>query len=178
MGLLAESVASAISAIEAGALSISGVKTFITSPVVPDATTSAQAASYKNITDILNTSTGHDHDGSDSKKVDFSNLTGTLVTKWVKFAGADGAIQASSGVTSVVRNSAGVYTITWTVAFSNANYAVQVNGEGNASYPTNIDASIQRGGQAVGTLVVTTYNTTSAGVTDAYDYVHVIAIGT
>jgi hypothetical protein len=49
MGLLAESVASAISAIEAGALSISGVKTFTTSPVVPDATTSAQAASYGNV---------------------------------------------------------------------------------------------------------------------------------
>jgi uncharacterized protein YcfJ len=86
MGLMAESVASAISAIEAGALSIAGVKTFTTSPVVPDATTSAQAASYKNITDLIaaqtNTTTGHDHDGTDSKTIS-GNQFGAWATKTV-----------------------------------------------------------------------------------------------
>lgn len=57
MTLQTEKVASAISAIELGALSIAGVKTFTVSPIVPDATTSSQAASYKNVTTLSATLT-------------------------------------------------------------------------------------------------------------------------
>jgi len=44
---------------------------------------------------------------------------------WVSFAGATGAINASGNVSGVVRNSAGDYTITFTTAMQDANYAVQ-----------------------------------------------------
>lgn len=44
-------------------------------------------------------------------------------TFWVSFAGADGTIRSGFNVTSVTRNSAGDYTITFTTALASANYA-------------------------------------------------------
>jgi hypothetical protein len=43
---------------------------------------------------------------------------------WVTFQGSDGTILASYNVSTVTRNAAGNYTIDFTTAFSNANYAV------------------------------------------------------
>ena len=43
---------------------------------------------------------------------------------WVNFNGNTGAIRASSGVSSVVRNSTGRYTITFSPAMPDANYCV------------------------------------------------------
>lgn len=43
---------------------------------------------------------------------------------WVNFNGADGAIRASAGVSSVLRNSVGRYTITFSPAMPDANYCV------------------------------------------------------
>jgi hypothetical protein len=54
-----------------------------------------------------------------------ANLAGTGVCKaWVNFAGASGTINSSVNVTSVTRNSTGDYTVTFTNALANANYAV------------------------------------------------------
>ena len=51
-------------------------------------------------------------------------LSPSPVAAWVSFTGYTGAIRASSGVTSVTRNSAGDYTITFTGSLMpDANYA-------------------------------------------------------
>lgn len=45
---------------------------------------------------------------------------------WVKFVGSTGAITASGNVSGVVRNTAGIYTITFATPMPDANYAVNV----------------------------------------------------
>ena len=103
---------------------------------------------------------------------------GTLKTKikWVKFQGSNGTILADEGVNTVVRNATGDYTITWDVAFSNANYAVVANCEDDAS-TRNTDSSIKQASQAAGSIVIYTHRTSTAGAVD-FTSVHVIAIGT
>ena len=46
---------------------------------------------------------------------------------------SNGTVLASAGVSSVVRNSAGLYTINWSQAFSSANYAVLLTAFGSSS---------------------------------------------
>lgn len=48
---------------------------------------------------------------------------------WVAFTGSNGAIQASFNITSVTRNSAGIYTVVFTAPFAAATYACTVNTE-------------------------------------------------
>jgi hypothetical protein len=48
---------------------------------------------------------------------------------WVQFQGASGTINASYNVSSVTRNSTGDYTVTYTNAFSDANYAFAVSSQ-------------------------------------------------
>lgn len=48
----------------------------------------------------------------------------SAVKAWVTFTGSTGVILDSYNVASVVRDSAGNYTITWTVPFSSASYVV------------------------------------------------------
>lgn len=57
-----------------------------------------------------------------TQKVYIDNHPG-LSTAWVCFNGSTGAIQASYGISTVVRNSAGDYTITFSTPMANANYA-------------------------------------------------------
>lgn len=71
---------------------------------------------------------------------------------WVTFDGTSAAIGLSYNVTSVVRNSTGLYTITFTTAFSSASYAVV----GTCTYP---DAT-----QAQGMVGLATSFTHTAGV--------------
>ena len=52
---------------------------------------------------------------------------------WVHFNGADGVIRDSFNVTSVARNGAGDYTITFTTAFANANYCMAATGMRNSA---------------------------------------------
>jgi hypothetical protein len=47
---------------------------------------------------------------------------------WVNFNGTNGSIRASGNVSSVVRNSVGIYTINFTTAMPDANYAVAAAG--------------------------------------------------
>jgi hypothetical protein len=73
------------------------------------------------------------------------------VQAWVNFNGATAAINDSSGVTSVVRNSAGNYTITWSTAFADANYFFNAfSNRGVEPYIVN--------GAATNPLTVTTAN--------------------
>jgi len=48
---------------------------------------------------------------------------------WVSFNGVNGTIFGASGVSSVVRNSTGNYTVNFATAKANTNYAVQVTGQ-------------------------------------------------
>ena len=81
-----------------------------------------------------------------------AELAESPVKAWANFAGASGAIAASSGVTSVVRNSAGNYTVTLSTALTDANYAVTVslgfgstltNGENNVNPFIDITSATQ-----------------------------------
>lgn len=60
---------------------------------------------------------------------------GTLCRAWVNFNGVSGSvgINAAFNVSSVTRNSAGDYTINFTNAFSDANYALSAIANDNAS---------------------------------------------
>jgi len=88
---------------------------------------------------------------------------------------SNGTLAAGSyGITSVVRNSAGKYTITWSTAFSTANYGVFPspggNGQGvNTRMQTSVDT------KATGSCVINITDV-DGGVTDsAFD---VVAFGT
>ena len=89
------------------------------------------------------------------------------IKAWTRFDGTDTITNGDNyNVTSVVRDSAGLYTITWDTDFSNAYYCATVTTNGRTS---RINA------QAAGTLQVATYNS-GGTITDA-SIVCVIAIG-
>jgi hypothetical protein len=58
---------------------------------------------------------------------------------WVNFNGTNGSIRASYNVSSVTRNGTGDYTVNYTNAFADANYAAVYG----AGYATNSDNSIK-----------------------------------
>jgi hypothetical protein len=56
-----------------------------------------------------------------------AGLTGSstqLCRAWVNFNGTNGTIRASFNMSSITRASAGVYTLNFTTAMSNADYAI------------------------------------------------------
>lgn len=56
---------------------------------------------------------------------------------WVNFDGATGTIRASGNVASVTRNAIGDYTVTFTTAMQDANYAVVLSGQGDTAASNN-----------------------------------------
>lgn len=58
-----------------------------------------------------------------------------IAKAWVSFTGTTGAILSSYGVTSVVRNSIGNYTINWSQTFANSNYVVVCNATEDGNVP-------------------------------------------
>ena len=65
-----------------------------------------------------------------------NNDTGVLATQngmtgiakaWARFTGSTGAIEGSFNVSSITRNAAGDYTVNFTTAMPNANYATVAN---------------------------------------------------
>ena len=50
-----------------------------------------------------------------------------IAKAWVTFAGASGSLNNSFNISSVTRNSTGVYTINFATAMPNANYVVNIN---------------------------------------------------
>lgn len=72
--------------------------------------------------------------------------TGTLCRAWVNFNGTGTvAIRASFNVSSVTRASAGNYTVNFTTALSDINYAPVIS-TGDGSQVTNIDVNYNSGG--------------------------------
>jgi hypothetical protein len=57
---------------------------------------------------------------------------------WVNFIGASATIRASGNVTSITRNSAGVYTVSFTTAMPDANYSA-VAAQATDGYAVRID---------------------------------------
>jgi hypothetical protein len=69
---------------------------------------------------------------NDSAAIADSKLTGTTCKTWVNFNGTGTpAIRASNNVSSITDNSTGIYTVNFTNALSDANYAISAtNGRG------------------------------------------------
>ena len=78
-------------------LTIDEVRTFTSVPVLPasDPTTDNEASRRKFITDKFDTTTGHDHDGTDSKKLGASGISAVLGA-WVDKSSSYGAQQAAT----------------------------------------------------------------------------------
>lgn len=130
---------------------VAGVKTFSSSPIVPTPTTNMQAAPklYADTLDAVqtakfHTSTGHDHDGVDSK------LLGNIVAKaWVSFTGATGVILSSYNISGVVHNSTGVWTVSFTNAFADTNYCFT-----SSFITTDMHSTLYVESVAIGSLVI------------------------
>lgn len=103
------------------------------------------------------------------------NLGEQLVKTWVNFNGTNGTINDHYGVTSVVRNSTGNYTITWSKAFANVNYVIFGTAKQDGADKNNnvvVEASV--GNPAVGSCIVEVLH---AGSPTDCDVVMVAAIG-
>lgn len=93
-----------------------------------------------------------------------NNDTGVLATQngmtgiakaWVNYNGSTQTINSSFNVSSVTRNSTGYYTVTFTTAMPNANYAqsLATSGSYGAAWPT---PSINANNSTLGEVVPTT----------------------
>lgn len=105
----------------------------------------------------------------DPPTANYSNRNGN--TKAWAFSNSGGTVQASYNVTSVVRNSAGNYTVTWNTDFSTANYTVSITpaGSGGRFFPSY-------GNKVAGSIQVFMYDESASALADqAFD---IIAIGT
>jgi hypothetical protein len=109
-----------------GDQTIAGVKTFTSSPVIPNATTATQALALGQI----NTA------NADPVKTAL-NASGTApiyaVRAWVNFNGTGTvAIRASGNVSSITDNGTGTYTVNFTTAMANTNYGTNVQAIANS----------------------------------------------
>ena len=105
------------------------------------------------------------------------NLAISVVKAWVQFDGDDATIQGTGfNVSGVVRNSIGNYTITFTDALANNDYAVAgfcadaTSGAGMVCNQSNSSP------EATTTIDIETWDTEAAALAD-YGRVHVMIIG-
>jgi len=87
-----------------------------------------------------------------------------LAKAWVKWAGASGTIASSYNVSSVTRNSTGNYTVNFTSAFADTNYAIVYGGNRNNSATDAFGMNFYS--QATGSVIVNT-SVSGGGYTDA-----------
>jgi hypothetical protein len=92
------------------------------------------------VANVLNTDTG---------LFSTNNAYNGIAKAWVQFAGSTGTIAGSFNVSSITRASTGTYTINYTTAMLNANYAVSF-GCGNASGGVGVPRA-----QAIGNITTT-----------------------
>ena len=96
------------------------------------------------------------------------SLSTTASTKaWVSFNGSTAVIRASYNVSSVTKNTTGDYTINFTTAMSDANYATTLSGNANTNAYSVIQVSAT-GGQTTGSCRITSV-AQSSGAPIAYD---------
>jgi hypothetical protein len=103
-----------------GAQTIAGVKTFSSSPVVPNATTSTQALAFGQVSTA----------NAAPVKTALNASGGAPIyacRAWVNFNGTGTvSIRASGNVSSITDNGTGDYTVNFTTAMPDANYAACV----------------------------------------------------
>ena len=129
------------------------------------ATWPANGATDWNTTALAYLAVEHNTDGT--HKAATGGING-----YVTFDGTDASIKGTGlNITSVVRNSAGVYTITWDTDFSDANYTV-VASAFNASGATRIAGPNT---YLAGSVKIEVVNT--AGTKSDAAIINVIAIG-
>lgn len=98
----------------------------------------------------------YDTSASGHKKVKPSNIASNTVKAWVNFNGTGTvAIRASSNVSSITDNAPGDYTINFTSAISDANYAVLIS------------VAVWANVQAVGTVMMNSSSTFTSKTTSA-----------
>lgn len=90
----------------------------------------------------------------------------THAAAWA-YVATNGTINDSFNVSSVVRNSAGNYTVNWDTDFASANYAV-------VGTPTSVGYNLTVDSQATGSIVVKT----ALGISPTDNRFNIIAFGT
>jgi hypothetical protein len=116
-----------------GDQTIGGIKTFSSSPVVPNATTSTQALAFGQVstTNAAPVKTALNASG---------DAPIYACRAWVNFNGTGTvAIRASGNVSSITDNSAGVYTVNFTTAMSDANFSA-VAAQTTDGYAPRVDS--------------------------------------
>ena len=94
---------------------------------------------------------------------------GTLCRAWVNFNGTSTvAIRASFNVSSITDNGTGTYTVNFTTAMSDANYAVNVTGGSNNQTETRMSGS-SNSLSTSSVAVYTSYPTTTGGSATGVD---------
>jgi len=101
-------------------------------------------------------------------------ISGQLCRAWVNFDGTStDAIRASFNVSSITDNGgAGDYTVTFTTAMPDANYAYALSGRQDGSISNNIIP--KTGGVAAGSLIVQCHNVDTVPQDRDYDTVSVL----
>ena len=119
-----------------------------------------------------------DEDIANMKYVDDQvAVSGSLIKAWVSFDGDDGIINGTGfNVTSVTRDSTGKYTIIWTTAFADDDYAIA----GFCGDSGGTGGSVTNGTTgtplAAGTATIETRRNDTAGLAD-FNLVTIIAMG-
>jgi hypothetical protein len=91
--------------------------------------------------------------GTTVATVNSTGLTANTTTKaWVRFNGTAATVNASYNVSSVTRASAGLYTVNFTNAISDANYAFLISGASSGNAPSYYSTSTLAGSFGVGLL--------------------------
>ena len=99
-----------------------------------------------------------------------NGMTG-VAKSWVKFVGNPVAISGSFNVSSVTRASAGAYTVNFTTAMPNANYAFAISGGSPANAPSYFSGS-----QLTSSLGVNLFNIAGGGTITSADASVVTAV--
>ena len=99
-----------------------------------------------------------------------------IAKAWVNFAGASGTINGSFNVSSVTRNSTGYYSVNFTTAMANTNYA-GVSGITSDNDPTTNNPRVaEMVNTSTSVLSLKTMDSTS-GTAGDYSAVYVIVCG-
>jgi hypothetical protein len=114
--------------------------------------TIAVPAAAGTLTFTLPTANGTAIVSNASGNIQFNSGYGTTATAygcraWVNFVGSAGSnIRGSGNVSSVTYNAAGDYTVNFTTALVDANYATAVTSDGNLGANQSITAGLYAGG--------------------------------
>tara|TARA_R110000744_G_scaffold355_1_gene1257 strand:+ start:6181 stop:7035 length:855 start_codon:yes stop_codon:yes gene_type:complete len=108
------------------------------------------------------------------------SLAPSPIKAFVNFNGTSASIAKQSNIASVVRNSIGRYTITFTTAMSDANYIIQGTSRGltsnHPSLAVSIDGTVSPTTTSFKVVVAQTGGSNSVGNSVDVDMVHIVVI--